>query len=191
MKNKLILNLSIEFGPILAFLIASELLSFVKATAIFVALTAMALVVGYIERRELAWFPVIVSASIIGFGLLTIILDSPFFFIIKDTIYNAAFAIVLFTGLYFGHPLLKPLFKEVFSISDRGWKIMSLRWAVLFTLLTIANEIARISLTPDEWVIFKGFATVTTTVFAFYQLRVSKKERLPNATKWGLKIVRE
>ncbi len=189
MIPKLILNLSIEFGPIIAFLIASELTTFIKATTIFVILTFIALIAGFIERRELAWFPLIVAISVIGFGLLTVIFDNPFFIIIKDTIYNGLFALTLLVGLAFNRSLLKPLFRGLFSMTDKGWRILTFRWAIMFVLLTISNEIARIYLVPENWIIYKGLATLATIIFSLYQFRLSKKERSPDSTPWGMRVV--
>lgn len=189
MYKKLLLNLSIEFGPIVVFLIASETLPFITAVLVFVVLTALSLIAGFIERRELAWFPLIVGISVIGFGLLTVIFDNAFFIIIKDTLYNGLFALTLFIGLAYDKAFLKPLFKGLFSMTDKGWKILTFRWAIFFTLLTITNEIARINLTPQNWVIFKGFATLATMIFSLYQFKLSRKERLPNSTPWGMRII--
>jgi intracellular septation protein len=188
MVAKLVLNLSIEFSPIIAFLAASEVMTFIQATTLFVILTFIALIAGFIERKELAWFPLIVAISVIGFGLLTIIFDNPFFIIIKDTIYNGVFALTLFIGLAFNRPLLKPLFKGLFSMTDKGWKILTFRWAIMFVLLTISNEIARIYLVPEKWIIYKGLATLATIIFSLYQFSLSKKERSPDSTPWGMRI---
>jgi intracellular septation protein len=189
--KKILLNLSIEFGPIVAFLVASELTSFLKATLIFVLLTGLALIAGYIERRELAWFPLIVGISIIGFGMLTIIFKNPFFIIFKDTIYNGLFAVVLGTGLLYKKPLLKPLFKGLFSMSEKGWLILTFRWMVMFILITISNEIARMHLTPDDWVVYKGISTLATMAFSLYQFKLSRQERLPDSTQWGMRIIEQ
>ncbi len=188
MLLKLLVNLGIEFGPIVAFLVASELTSFLYATTIFVALTILALIVGFIERRELAWFPLIVSLTVIGFGLLTIIFKDPFFIIIKDTLYNGTFAIVLFIGLWKDKALLKPLFRGLFSMTDKGWRILTFRWAIMFVVLTITNEIARVSFDPMIWVDYKALATVATIIFMMYQFRLSKKERLPDSNAWGMRV---
>ncbi len=187
---KLIINLGIEFGPIIAFLIASELTTFIQATIIFVIITVVALIVGLIERREIAWFPLIAGVIIIFFGMLTIILNNPFFLIIKDTLYNGFFALILFVGLYFKKPLLEPLFKGLFSMTNKGWMILTFRWAIAFTLLAVSNEFARISLSPEGWVVYKGLATLGTIIFSLYQFKLSKAERLPNSTPWGMKITK-
>lgn len=188
MFKKLFINLFIEFGPIVGFLIASESTTFIKATALFVALTIIALILGFTERKSLAWFPLIVAIIIIAFGLLTIIFDNPFFMIIKDTLYNGIFALVLFGGLYYGKLFLKILFGGMFAMTDYGWRVLTMRWAMMFTLLAVTNEIARFYFDEYGWVNYKFVATLVTMAFSLYQFRLSKKERLPEATQWGMRI---
>jgi len=188
MLAKLFLNLFIEFGPIISFLIASELLSFINATAVFIGFTAIALLASLVERGRITYFPLVAGSTIIGSGLLTIYFDNPFFLIIKDTIYNGVFAIALFIGLLFGKGLLEILFRDLFSLTPRGWFILSKRWAIFFLLLAMSNEITRALLTPEHWVIYKGIATVATIAFSLYQFKLSKVERTEDASPWGLKI---
>lgn len=108
--------------------------------------------------------------------------------IIKDTLYNGIFALVLFGGLYYGKLFLKILFGGMFAMTDYGWKVLTMRWATMFTLLAITNEIARFYLDEYGWVNYKFIATLVTMTFSLYQFRLSKKERLPEATQWGMRI---
>ncbi|MBC7981936.1 septation protein IspZ [Candidatus Parcubacteria bacterium] len=189
MPLKLFLNLAIEFGPIIAFLILSEVGNFLFATLIFVILTAAALIVGFIERREVAWFPLIVAVTVIFFGTLTVVFKNPFYIIIKDTLYNGAFALILFAGCFRGKGLLEPLFRGLFAMTEKGWLVLSYRWAVMFALLAISNEIVRMNVPAEQWVYYKGLATLATITFSLYQFRLSKKERLPESSPWGMRIV--
>jgi len=187
---KLLLNLFIEFGPIISFLIASELLPFVTATIIFLIVTTISLTASLIERGRITYFPLVAGSTVIGAGLLTVFLDNPFFLIVKDTIYNGIFALVLFIGIiFYKKGWLEILFRDLFSLTERGWYILSLRWALLFLLLAVTNELARYFFTPQIWVVYKGVATVATIAFSLYQFRLSKKERAPDASPWGLKII--
>lgn len=188
MLRPLLFSVLIEFGPIIAFLIASETTSFICATAIFVGLTALALVVGIFERKAIAWFPLIVAVSVISFGVLTIVFHDPFFIMIKDTLYNGGFAVILFAGLLFGRPLLKPLFSSLFAMTDKGWKTLTWRWTIVFAILAVANEVARAALTPEAWAMYKGVATAATIVFSLTQFPLARKERLPEASAWGMRI---
>lgn len=184
---KALIGISIEFGPIVVFLFASEFFDFFTAASLFVGATLVALIAGYIRQKRVAWFPLIAGAIILVSGLLTIFLRDPFYLIIKDTIYNGVFAVVLCVGLALDKSFLKPLFGGLFAMTDRGWIILTKRWATMFVLLTLTNEIARATLTPNDWVTFKGIATLATIVFALWQFRLSKRERLPEATTWGMR----
>ncbi len=188
MFKKLLLNLFIEFGPIIGFLVASELTTFIRATVIFVTLTLIALALGFIERGRVAWFPLIVAITIVSFGLLTIFFENPFFIIIKDTLYNGIFAVILLLGLYYRKLFLKILFGGMFAMTDEGWKILTIRWAIMFVLLAVTNEVARFYLNEYGWLNYKFSATIITVAFSLYQFKLSKKERLPEATAWGMRV---
>ena len=180
--------MTVEFGPIVVFSLLVEQTSFLVATAWFVVLTAVSLIAAFIERRSFALFPFVVATSVIAFGTLTLYFKDPFFFIFKDTIYNATFGILIFIFLNRGIPLLKPLFKDTFAMTDIGWKVLSKRWGVMFLLLALSNELVRGFLTPEQWAFYKITATIVTAVFGFYQLTLSKKYRLPQASEWGMRL---
>ncbi len=188
LKN-IILSWGTEFGPIFVFFISSELLGFIPATALFVALTFVALIVAYVRERRVALFPLIAGFSVIVFGLLTVLLKNPIFLIVKDTIYNGMFSIALYIGLYFyNEPILKDLFGSLFKMTDKGWTILSFRWMIAFFVLAVSNEVMWRHFTPDEWLYYKMLATFATIVFGFYQLTLSRRERLPNSNRWGMNV---
>ncbi|MEK7644792.1 MAG: septation protein IspZ [Patescibacteria group bacterium] len=187
MLRKLVVGLGVEFGPIIVFFLIAEQVSFLRATLIFVVLTVISLVVGLYEQKRIAWFPLIAGGSVVIFGTLTLIFDNPFFLIAKDTLYNAAFAIALFIGLAHGKGWLKPMFQKLIAMNDRGWRTLSWRWAIFFTILAVTNELARLNLPTAGWIVFKEIATSATIIFSIYQFTLSKKERLPDATPWGLR----
>ena len=58
----------------------------------------------------------------------------------------------------------------------------------MFTILAVTNEIARFYLSEYGWVNYKFIATLITIVFSLYQFKLSKKERLPESTPWGMRI---
>lgn len=179
----------IEFGPIVAFFLTSEYLGIITSTAIFVSLTALALVVSYGRDKRVALFPLLAGASVIAFGVLTVALGNPFFIIIKDTVYNGLFAIAIAVGLYgFRHPILKDLFGSLFHMTDKGWMTLSRRWMVMFALLTASNEVIRHFFAPEAWIDYKMIATFVTIVFGFYQITLSRRERMPDANKWGMNV---
>jgi intracellular septation protein len=185
---KLLLNLTIEFGPIFLFLVISQYTEFFTAVSVFIVATIIVMIVSQLERKSFAWFPLIVGIVIVVSGLLTVFLQDPFYIIFKDTIYNTGFALVLSVGLYYDRPLLKPLFQGLFAMTHKGWKILTMRWIIMFVLLAISNELVRIYMSTEDWVVYKSLATITTMIFSVYQFRLAKKERLPEASPWGMRI---
>ena len=188
MLVRAIINLTIEFGPIVAFVILAEFTDFITSTAVFVVLTSIALVASFYERKSFAVFPIVVAISVVFFGLLTVITEDPFFFIIKDTLYNGMLAIAVAVSLYLKKPLLKTFFKDTFDITDLGWTILTRRWGCMFAFIAISNEITRVNMTAEMWVIYKIFVTIVTAIFGFYQFTLSKKYRSPNSSAWGMRI---
>jgi intracellular septation protein len=178
MLKKFLFGVGVEFGPIIVFLIVSTFLSFNNSVLVFVIATIIALFVNYLQNKRLAWFPIIVALTIVVFGLLSYFLDNPFFIIFKDTLYNLLFGLTLFIGLYYKKNFLKPLFETLFSMTDRGWDILAFRWACIFIALAFSNEIARMILTSEQWVIYKGISTLITTAFSLYQFTLAKTHRL-------------
>jgi intracellular septation protein len=187
MYKKAILNLSIEFGPILVFVVLAEMTNFIFATLMFVLLTVASLIAAFYERRSFAWFPFVVAVSVIGFGLLTIITKNPFFFIFKDTIYNALFGAIALASVVIKKPVLKILFQDMFDMTQEGWLILTTRWGTMFLILAASNEVVRRLLSENQWVIYKIGSTFATAIFGFYQFTLSKKYRGPKATEWGMK----
>jgi len=192
MNKNVVLSWSIEFGPIVAFFIALHFLGstgmgFITSTGIFTALTAVALVAAYYYEKRIAAFPLVAGLSVIIFGLITLIYQSPVVFMIKDTFYNGFFAVFLLGGAWFKKSMLKVLFKALFDMKDEGWYILSLRWGIMFLLLTVTNEIAWRMYGQEIWVQYKFWSTIATALFGFYQLTLSKKYRNETATPLGLR----
>ena len=187
MFKKLFIGLSIEFGPIVVFFLTAPKMGFMPSTGLFVFLTTLSLAYAFIKERRVAYFPLIAGLSVTLSGIATLAFNEPLFLIVKDTIYNGAFAIVLFVGLLKRKGLLKPLFRSLFAMNDTGWKILSFRWAILFVLLAIGNEIVWRNYTEITWVAYKGYSTFATIIFAVYQFRLAKKYRLPDSNAWGMK----
>ncbi|MEZ5667612.1 MAG: septation protein A [Alphaproteobacteria bacterium] len=147
------------------------------ATAGFMVVTLVALAVSYAIERRLPIMPMVSGVFVLGFGTLTLLLQDEDFIKLKPTITNSLFAVILFGGLAFGRPLLRPLFGSVMELSDRGWRTLTLRWACFFVVLAVLNEIVWRSFDTDTWVDFKVFGIMPLTlVFAMTQIPLLKRE---------------
>jgi intracellular septation protein len=187
-KRELIGNAFGEFAPILTFVIVAETHSFHIGLIWLVFVAALSLVLSWIIERRIPKFGLVASGTILLFGMMSIVSGDEFYIIIKDTLYASSFGLALLGGLIFKRSYLQVLFGEFFAITEKGWFILTVRWTVFFFLLAASNELARRFLSPELWIYYKLAAVVVTNVFGFYQFTLTRRERLPEANEWGLRV---
>ena len=75
------------------------------------------------------------------------------------------------------------LFDQMFNLTPKGWRILTMRWALFFVAMAVLNEIIWRTQSTDFWVGFKAFGAVPLTmVFAIAQMPVIKRYHLEPAT---------
>ena len=75
------------------------------------------------------------------FGTLTLVLHDETFIKMKPTIIYALFAAILGGGLLFGRSFIAIMFDQMFNLTPQGWRMLTLRWALLFVAMAVLNEI--------------------------------------------------
>jgi intracellular septation protein len=171
----------LEVGPIAIFFVAVNWLGDIFwATGAFMIATVIALTVSRSLFGRIPLMPLISGVLVLVFGALTLWLQEEFFIKIKPTVVNLLFASVLFGGLMAGHSLLRYLFGEVFRLEDRGWRVLTMRWACFFVFLAVVNEIVWRSFSTEFWTAFKLFGIMPITmIFAISQIGLLKRYELP------------
>lgn len=187
-KRELIANAIAEFAPIVTFVVASEFLGFITAIGWLIVVATLSFLLEWYLANRVPKFGLVASGTILLFGLMSIITNDEFFIMVKDTLYALSFGIALLIGQLFGRSYLKALFGDFFAITESGWRTLTMRWTVFFFFLAIGNEAARTHLTPEMWVYYKFLALFVTWIFGFYQFTLARRERLPEANEWGLRI---
>src|SRR5262245_28079725 len=127
-------KLLIEFGPLAAFGVTYLAGGIFWATAAVMVTSVIALAASW-RRFGRLLVPLLTAVLVVVFGGLTFWLNDPRFIKIKPTIINLLFASVLLFGLMTGRPLLKLLLGEAFSLTEDGWRKLSVRWAAFFVAL--------------------------------------------------------
>jgi intracellular septation protein len=113
---------------------------------------------------------------VLVFGTLTLVLHDETFIKVKPTIIYGLFAFVLGGGLLFGRSFIAILFDQMFNLTPQGWRILTLRWALLFFALAILNEVIWRTQSTDFWVNFKVFGvTPLVMIFAMIQMPLIKR----------------
>lgn len=162
--------------------------TFWDAVGALVVWTAFSLVVAWSFERRFAWLPFITALSIIGFGGATLIFEDPYFVITRDSLYYGSLGAAILIPALRGHFILKGMFESVFAITNRGWRIVSIRWGTFFLAVAVLNECVRYA-SLEVWGMFKLATTVAVIIFAAWQFLLARAERLPTATRWGLRAV--
>ena len=170
------LRLVVEYGPIAAFFIAYSIADLFVATASIMVATALALALSYIMERRIPMMPLI-TAGIIGvFGGLTLWLQDETFIKMKPTIIQVIIGTVLYSGLLTKRLFLKSLMGAAWHITDEGWRVLTVRFALFFFLMGALNEVVWRTQSTDLWVNFKVFGLMgLTIVFILTQLPLLKR----------------
>lgn len=171
----------IHFGPISTFFIAFKLSGddFFIATAVLMVGIVAGTIASIIRDRRIPWFPIYSAFFTLTFGGATLYWQDPHWLMVRDTLYDGIFGIIILIALSMRKNILKTFFLPLFALTERGWQVLAWRWAVFFLLIATANEIVRHLVSPEIWVYFKVLSTLTFIVFGVYQLTLTHRERLP------------
>jgi intracellular septation protein len=169
-------KLVLEAGPLVVFFVTNSWFGIFKATGAFMVATILALVVSRMKFGRIPIMPLVSGFFILVFGGLTLYFAEEYFIKIKPTIVNLLFSVILFGGLLAGHSLLRHLFGEVFKLQDRGWRLLTFRWACFFIFLAVVNEIVWRNFSTEFWAGFKLMGIMPITmIFAISQLGLLQK----------------
>ena len=169
-------KLLIEFGPLAAFGLTYLAGGIFWATAAVMITSVIALAASWKRFGRLLPVPLLTALLVVVFGGLTFWLNDPRFIYVKPTIINLLFAGVLLFGLMTGRPLLKLLLGEAFSLTEAGWRKLSLRWALFFLAIAALNEVVWRNFSEALWVKFKVFGILgLSLLFAMAQVGFIKR----------------
>jgi intracellular septation protein len=159
-----LLKLGLDLGPLMLFFLANSRWGIFAATAAFMAAAIVAFAVSYGLTRRVPLMALISTVVVIVFGGLTLVLHDALFIKLKPTIIYTLFGAILLGGLAAGKPLLAVVFGEMFHLTEEGWRKLTLRWALFFFALAIANEAVWRTQSTDFWVAFKVFGVMPLTL---------------------------
>ena len=173
-------KLALDFGPLVLFFFANSYGGIFFATAAFMLAIVMALAIQYVLVRRIPVVPLATAAIVLVFGALTLWLQNETFIKVKPTLIYALFGATLLFGLMTKKPLLEMVFDSVFSLTEEGWRKLTLRWCLFFFGMAILNEIVWRNASTDTWVSFKLFGAVPLTfLFAALQYPLLLKHEIP------------
>ena len=163
-RPKLFEPLVAPFAP--ASLLTGDNAGLFTATLVLMVAVVVALVASFVLTRRIPVVPLMTAVLVIAFGALTLYLHDATFIKMKPTILYVCFSAALFGGLAFNRPVLPILFDNAMALTERGWRMLTLRWAAFFLVLAGLNEIVWRTQSTDVWVAFK-FPGLFIIVFLF------------------------
>jgi intracellular septation protein len=180
---------AIEFGPLTLFFFVSWVWGFYPGATALVISTLIAMAYSLYRFRRFAVFSFTVSTLVLLCGTATVWLHEPEWIVLEYTISNLAFGIATLVSYLRGHPLLKDFFSHMFHITDKGWMTLTLRWSIVFIIAGISNQAYwEIYNDPNDWTLFRFVSTLAIFAFGISQFYLSKRERMPDSSPWGLKL---
>ena len=178
-----VFKLATELGPLIVFFVANAKFNLFVATGAFMVAIVAAMIASYVVVRHVPMMAIVTAVIVLMFGTLTLVLHDETFIKIKPTIIYGLFAAILGGGLLFGRSFIAILFNQMFNLTPKGWRILTMRWALFFLGMAVLNEIIWRTQSTDFWVAFKAFGAVPLTmVFAISQMPVIKRYHQEPAT---------
>ena len=157
----------VDYAGLVVFLITLVATrSAVTASWAIVGGSVLALLVGLVFERRLAPMPLVTAVLGLIFGGLTIFFHDERFIKVKPTILYTAFGLFLITGALRGKNPLKVLMGDAFHLPDPVVRTLTLRYALFFLALAIANEAVWRTQSTITWGFFK-FPGTPILIFLF------------------------
>jgi intracellular septation protein len=157
----------IDYGGLAAWLLTLVITrDAVTSSWVIVGASILALLVGLVVERRLAPMPLVTAVLGLIFGGLTLFFHDERFIKVKPTILYCAFGLFLMTGHLRGKNPLKVLMGDAFHLPDPVVRTLTLRYALLFFALAVANEVVWRTQSTVVWGFFK-FPGVAVVIFLF------------------------
>jgi intracellular septation protein len=161
------MRLALDLGPIVVYFAAFTLSghNIYIATGLFMAVTAIAMVVSLIRFGKVSPIQIFSAAMVLVLGGLTIWLHKDWIIKIKPTIYYVTVSSILLWGMITGRPTLQMVLGQAYpGLSPEGWRLLTRNWAFFFMALAIANEVVWRNFSTSTWLGYKLWGSMPATV---------------------------
>ena len=203
-------NLLSEFGPLITLFVMNALFGVTAGIWSLIVTTVLALIAMRVVLNKLPVLALIAGSFTLIFSSISLITHDPVWVQIKVTMFNAAFAIVLGSGLVLKRNFFKYAFEKTFHYTEEGWNRFTFGMMILFGVLAVANEVIRIGFWHSKeftlfgqpttglqiWILFKVAVVMPVSgLYAFLLTRPMRKYAIPpedvaaaNATETAVEI---
>ncbi len=195
------LKLLVDIGPVIVFVAGYNIAKAIAgddavfwATGIYMVAAVAAVIVAKATQDRLPPMLIITTVIVLLFGALSLVFRlagseyADDFAYVKPTIINGLFATAILGGFVVGRNVWKLFFGAVFTLPERIWNILALRWAGWFVFLGVLNLV--LAYPPEDafwlrwtgldaetfWANFKVLGVLPLTfVFALINLPITLK----------------
>jgi len=119
---------------------------------LFASIGALWYLTGKLSRMQ-----ILTMILVLLFGGLSIWFNDERFFKMKPTVIYLIFAVMLVIGLMRGQSYLAYVMEDLMPLEEKGWMILTRRFAMFFAFLAVANEYVWRNFDTGSWVTFKTF----------------------------------
>jgi len=180
--NKSLLKFITDFSPLLIFFLVYSKSGKNLSVAIppLIVATIIAVLISYIVEKKIPYIPLIGGVIISVFGGLTLYFNNPVFLYMKPTIVNVLFGLALsFERFFSKEHILKKMLGKSISLTDEGWKALTIRWTLFFFALALLNEYVWRTQTEEFWVNFKVWGILPITfIFTAFQIFLINRHKI-------------
>lgn len=173
-----------EMVPVILFFVAQSYADFTTGVVVMVLSTVLILFIARALGRSIPQFALWSTIGVVLFAVPTVLTGEAWYFQFSDTLLDGFFALLLLGSVGLGRPLLAPLFKSIFALPPEAWRILTIRWGVLFLVLAALNEFIRLHYSEDVWSWYKLLSTIGILLFGCYQFTLSKRMRIEEESNW-------
>ena len=176
-KARIWVRAAVDYGPLIVFLVATQITgNAITASLLAVPASVVALAAAWLMERRVAPMPLVTAVMAVVFGSLTVLLHDERIIKMKPTVLYAGFGAFLITGHARGTNPLKALMGDAFHLPDPVVRTLTLRYALMFFALAVANEVIWRTQSTRMWAFFKfPGAAIVIFVFALSQAPLMMK----------------
>jgi intracellular septation protein len=169
------MQLLIDFGPVIAFVVAYWLTDFKTAVLVIMAAVVVQVAATWLRSRTVSKMAIVSAALVLAFGGISLVLNNELIFKWKPTVLYWAMAIAFAISAFVGRKtlaqrMLEAVPNEEFKLAAADWTRLNLMWVVYFAISGLANIFVAYTFDEATWVNFKLFGLMgLTLVFVVVQ----------------------
>lgn len=149
------LKFALEVGPLLLLVALTFKFGLLTAVVPFAAASVIATAALYALQREVNVLLVVSTIAVAGFAAAAWWWGDAELFKLKVTITSAFIGAALLVGVALGKAPLRSVLGSALQLDERGWRIFTVRFGLLFLFLAALNEVVRRSVDDEGYALAK------------------------------------